>query len=303
MKRVPLLLALVGLFGALTGTSVHAQQSPPPPPKKICGDRACAGTTPTGTRVEAALAQSQKVPERDRAAPEPADPGPATWVTIEERLVPACMGNIRLTDDALCTAFFSCPPPTFRWFVWHEVTTHTRDESGNVERSVEPFEMIGSYCLGDDDPGVPDYGRAISLVTRGFRDLPFPRAAIDVAPAPTSLVNVPTAFYAGGEQSFSQTVTPVPGISVTVSARPVEWIWTWGDGSGEQSFDTPGVPKRPVVSHLYRDARDYTASVEVAWKGSFTLRGQTYDIPTPAYIPSPPVTVQVREARTQLVDQ
>jgi hypothetical protein len=296
------LLSLVAMLAAPAAFAQAPSAPPPPPPPKICGDKACAGATPTGARVEAELARSQDIKERKRATPPPADRGPATWVTIDEEIVPACSGNVRLTDDALCAAFFSCPEPTFRWFVWHEVTTHSRDENGVVATSVEPFRNIGTYCLGADDPGVPDYGRAISLVTRGFRDLPFPRADVEVAPAPTSLVHVPTAFYAGGEQSFSQTVTPVPGVSVTVTARPVSWTWTWGDGQ-QQTFDTAGVPRRPVVAHVYEEARDYSASVEVAWRGSFSLRGQTYDIPTPAYINSDPVTVQVREARTQLVDR
>jgi len=304
MRRVPFLaLGLLVVLGVLWAPSASAAKVPPPPPPKICADAACAGTTPNGARVEAVMAQSQEIKERRRATPPPPDSGPATWVEIDERIVPACSGNTRLTDDALCAAFFACPEPTFRWFVWHEVTTYTRDENGEITKDVEPFRNIGTYCLGADDPGVPDYGRAISLATRGFRDLPFPRAAIEVAPAPTSLVNVATAFYAGGEQTFSQTVTPVPGVSVTVTARPVSWQWTWGDGSPKKTFDTPGVPRRPVVAHTYSEARDYTASVEVAWKGSFSLRGQTYDIPTPAYITSPPVTVQVREARTELVDR
>ena len=41
------------------------------------------------------------------------------------------------------------------------------------------------------------------------------------------------------------------------------------------------------------------------WTGSFTLPGSTevFTIRTPATVTSPPVTVQVREARTQLVAQ
>jgi hypothetical protein len=126
---------------------------------------------------------------------------------------------------------------------------------------------------------------------------------VQVAPAPTSLVNVPTAFYAGGAQTFSQTVTPVPGISVTVTARPTSWTWHWGDGSSD-TFATPGEPRRPVVAHTYTDAADHGTWVEVSWKGSFTIAGsaEVFDIPTPAVVRSGTVTVQVREARTQLVD-
>ncbi len=237
--------------------------------------------------------------------PPPANPGPATWRTIEEQMTPTCHGNARENGaDALCAAAFSCDEGLIRWWVWQRVTTHTRDAEGNVRSDPGEWEQLpGSYCLGSDDPGVPDYGRAISLVQRGFRDLPLPKADIEVAPAPTSLVHVPTAFYAGGAQTFSQTVTPVPGISVTVTAKPTSWTWHWGDGTS-RTFTTPGEPRKPVVSHPYAQARDHAAYVEVSWKGSFTIGGssQVFDIPTPAVVTSDPVTVQVREARTQLVD-
>jgi len=221
-------------------------------------------------------------------------------------MTPACLTNTREGGaDSLCTAAFSCGEGLIRWFVYHQVTSWTRDEAGNVTPEVAPWEQLpGTYCLGSDDPGVPDYGRAILLVQRGFQDLPLPRAAVEVAPAPTSLVHVNTAFYAGGAQTFSQSVTPVPGITVTVTARPTSWTWHWGDGTSK-TFTTPGEPRRPVVTHSYAQARDFSAYVEVSWKGSFTIggSGEVFDIPTPAIVTSDPVTVQVREARTQLVDR
>jgi hypothetical protein len=65
------------------------------------------------------------------------------------------------------------------------------------------------------------------------------------------------------------------------------------------------VPKRPVVAHEYVKAQDYAVSVTTTWTGTFTIPGSTevFQIRTPAVVQSAPVTVQVREARTQLVDQ
>lgn len=218
-------------------------------------------------------------------------------------MAPACMGNSLNGADALCAAAVqSCAEGQIRWFVWQQEIRVVREPPARQEG---PWEQLpGTYCLGSDDPGVPDYGRAILLVQRGFQDLPLPRAAVEVAPAPTSLVHVNTAFYAGGAQTFSQSVTPVPGITVTVTARPTSWTWHWGDGTSK-TFTTPGEPRRPVVTHSYAQARDFSAYVEVSWKGSFTIggSGEVFDIPTPAIVTSDPVTVQVREARTQLVDR
>jgi hypothetical protein len=216
------------------------------------------------------------------------------------------MTNTRTDGDALCPAAFSCPAlDQMRWWIWQRETEWTRDEAGVVAPPVvgEWRQLPGSYCLGDDDPGVPTIGHVIAQVQTGFQDLPLPVAALQVDPAPTSLVNVPTAFFAGGAQSatFSPTIL---GTTVTINAKPTQWDWTWGDGTSATTT-TPGVPKRPVVSKEYRQARDYSVSVATTWTGTFTVAGssEVFPIRTPAVVQSAPVTVQVREARTQLVDR
>ena len=122
-------------------------------------------------------------------------------------------------------------------------------------------------------------------------------------PAPTSLVNIPTAFFAGGEQSATFTPT-ILDTTVTINATPTQWVWTWGDGTSSTTT-TPGVPKRPVVAHEYTQARDHQVSVATTWTGTFSVAGsdEVFAIRTPAVVQSPPVIVQVREARTQLVDE
>lgn len=266
--------------------------------------KASAVTDGGKIRTTVTTTQSDKVTGRDKATPPPSAAGPAQWTEVEEQMAPTCTGNSRESGDALCgAAVFTCPSPEIRFWVWHQYTQVVRDAAGTVTRTPGPWvQEPKTFCLGADDPGVPDYAKAISLVQTGFKDLPLPHAQLQVAPTPETLVNVPTAFYAGGAQTFTQTVTPVPGISVTVTAKPTSWVWTWGDGQSA-TFTTPGVPNKPVVSHTYTQAHDLQASVTVSWQGSFTIvgTGQAFDIPTPATVTSGPVTVQVREARTQLV--
>ena len=297
------LLVFVLLMLLLPPGQATAQSAPTCESLSGCAEAATSKQT-DGFRVTAG--RSDVVPGRGTPATHGEAPGRSTWLELDEYMTPACPTNGLHGADALCTAaLVTCPEGQIRWWVWHQETRGTRTADGGVDRQVGPWQQLpGSFCLGGDDPGVPDYGRAISMVQAGFKDLPLPRAEVRADPAPTSLVNVPTAFFAGGEQSFTQTVTPIPGISVTVTAKPIEWQWTWGDGQ-TGSFKTPGVPKRPVVAHPYAQAKDYQASVAVSWKGSFTIAGsgQVFDIPSPAVVPSEPVTVQVREARTQLVDQ
>lgn len=202
-------------------------------------------------------------------------------------------------------AVSSCPAEDqLRFWIWHKTDDHVRDDGDNVTTTEGQWNQLpGSYCLGPDDPGVPTIGQVIAQVQAEFRNLPLPVAGVQVDPAPTSLVNIPTAFFAGGAQSATFNPT-ILGTSVTINAKPTSWEWTWGDGT-TQTTSTPGVPKRPVVAHEYRQAKDYSVSVATTWTGTFSVAGspEVFPIRTPAVVQSAPVDVQVREARTQLVDQ
>lgn len=232
-------------------------------------------------------------------------PGRRQWKTLEERLVPACVGNGLGNAQVLCAAAVNtcAGDDQIRYWIWQRETTHTRDETGVVTSGAPgPWvQLPSSYCLGPDDPGVPTIGRIIAQVQVDFRNLPLPVAGIQTAPTPTSLVNVPTAFFAGGAPTATFTPT-ILGTTVTINAKASAWQWTWGDGT-KTTTSTPGVPKRPVVSHLYPRAGSYQVGLTTIWTGTFTLPGTTevFTIRTPAPVPSEPVTVQVREARTQLV--
>lgn len=312
MRYLRLLAVLTFMIGLAQGTA-YAQESPP---GGICGSKACPvdanaesrGDTirATVTNTKPAKGVSDKVP-RGTPATHGDAPGRREWKTLEEVMAPACTGNTRTGGaDALCPGAFACPAlDQLRWWVWQRETAWSRDDAGVTAPPVvgEWYQLPGSYCLGDDDPGVPTIGRVIAQVQTGFQDLPLPVAALQVDPAPTSLVNVPTAFFAGGQQSATFTPT-ILGTTVTINAKPTQWVWTWGDGTSTTTT-TPGVPKRPVVAHEYEQAGDVAVSVATTWTGTFTVAGssEVFPIRTPAVVQSAPVTVQVREARTELVDQ
>jgi hypothetical protein len=287
---------------ALQPVSALANGGDPYETVEQAGTHTQVTTKPGG--FEAAGAVSEKVPGRDKATPGGQAARLSAWTTVAEKMAPTCSGNSRQGGDTLCgAAVYTCPPAQVRFWIWHQEVRWARAADGTVTHIDGPWvQEPGSYCLGPDDPGVPDYAKAIALVQAGFQNLPLPRAKVQVAPAPQTLVHVPTAFYAGGAQTFTQTVTPVPGIRVTVTAKPTSWTWTWGDGT-TGTFDTPGEPSKPVVSHTYGRTGTLTARVAVSWEGSFTLAGsdQVLDIPTPAVVSSDPVPVQVGQARTQLV--
>lgn len=308
MKRVVFGLIFAASASLIGGTAAAA----PTPPCLSCDGEVAAGAEAAGDVINVNTEKKNILPSDDVPARRKATPGGEAsarteWVELEEEYVtPACFGNGLHGDDALCQgAVTTCGPGRLRFWIWHRYVDAKRNPDGTVTRTERPWEQLpGSYCLGGDDPGAPNYARAIAEIERGFAQLPLPTSGIEVAPAPTSLVRVPTAFYAGGEQSFQQTVSPA-GVTVTVRAEPTSWTWHWGDGSAPQTFTTPGVPRRPVVSHTYEAPRDYSAQVAVTWKGTFTIAGssEVFEIANEATVTSPPVTVQVREARTELVDR
>lgn len=295
------------LLGA--GSPQAWSQTPTMVDGPVCGQKGCqteASGTDKGTiAVGVTASLSDKVPGRGIPATHGDAPGRRQWLTVEEYVAPACSGNSLDGPDLLCTAAVtSCAAEDqVRFFIWHRETSWVRDDAGGETSTVgEWTQLPGSYCLGPDDPGMPTIGQVIAQVQRAFQDLPLPVAGVRVDPAPTSLVNIPTAFFAGGQQEATFTPT-ILGTQVSITATPAQWQWTWGDGTS-MTTDNPGVPKRPVVAHEYTRSADYSVGVTTTWTGTFTVAGspEVFQIRTPAIVQTPPVTVQVREARTELVD-
>jgi hypothetical protein len=206
----------------------------------------------------------------------------------------------------LCgAAVNTCPDGQIRFWVYHRVLEYTRQNGVTTSRVIRDwYEEDGTYCLGADDPQVPTIARVIDQVRTGFAHLPLVAAQVQSDPGPTTVVNMKTAFSAGTSQP--QTFDPVLlGVTVHVTAKPVEWQWTWGDGSTSVT-DTPGVPKQPVVTHTYTRVADAPVTVVVKFVGTFAVGNDPtqYDIQQPAFSPpSAPVIVRVREARSQLVSR
>lgn len=302
IKAVSQTLAASLMVIAIVPSQALAQEVP----KKTCYPKCVTSVEGGAGRLTATATNgaSDTVPNRGTPATHGDAPGRRAWTTLEEVVVPTCQGNTRTSIDFLCLgAVTSCAAADqTRYWVWHRETQHTRDDAGAVT-SIEGewAQLPGSFCLGPDDPGVPTIGQVIAQVQSGFRNLPLPVAAMQVAPAPTTLVSIPTAFFAGGQQeaTFNPTIL---GTTVEISAKPSRWDWTWGDGTSG-STSTPGVPKRPVVSHEYAQARDYQVGLATTWTGTFTVAGsaEVFPIRTPAVVVSAKVVVQVREARSELV--
>lgn len=288
-----------------------AAASPKPVPRPTAVDDNClsgcntdANTVVTAAQDHFGLKQHRKdsdaVPHRGKVTDGGSDVK-QSWTHTEEYVTPYCSGNGLHGGDAMCMAAATyCQDGRVGFWVWHQVTTFTRDPapSKTVTKTVGSWtQEDGIYCLGADDPGVPTIGKVVSWVQDHFENLAITPAAVKAAPAPRTLVNIETRLSAGSA-SVVDIPTSTPWANVVVHAKPLRWRWYFGDGTVSPAMTTPD------VTHIYLQARLHKGvHVEVEWGGTFSVVGdpQAYPIVGTAAVRSGDITLDVREARTELV--
>ena len=298
--RVRSNLSVLGLSVVLLTVGLMTKGSAEAEPEPVCL-RCVVAVSPArdaGTiDVVARSGTSDRVPGRGDGSQGEA-PGRTEWITIEEFATPACGSNGLNGPQALCIGVVSsCPADDqVRFWIWHRVTEHRLGPPRTAVIGAWSPER-GSFCLGPDDPGVPDIGRVVSLVQVAFRSVPLPVFTTRTSPAPRTLVNLPTRFSAGEAKPLRFSLVLV-GVPVLITATPVSWAWTFGDG-------TTGTTTGPSTEHVYARAGEEAASVRVTWHGSFSLGGspEVFVIRAPVYVQGLVTAVDVRQARTELVDR
>lgn len=289
-------LSQVLLVAAMPLLAAWSQSEPVVPIGPGCFPTCAQTVSGRDEVIEVAVARgvSETVPGRGNGTDGEA-PGRTEWVTREERIAPACSENGVGGPDVLCTnAVGSCPVGQIRYWVWHRVTEH---ELGPPRtRTVGEWKQEpGSYCLGSDDPGVPDIARVLAQMQTAFDNLPLPKFGTQINPAPRTLVNIPTRLTAGSVNAatFSPTLL---GVRVTITARPTSWSWTFGDR-------TTATTSTPMTEHVYLEPERVGASVRVTWTGTFTVGSspEVFPIRAPAFVQGPVSEVEVMQARAQLV--
>ena len=133
---------------------------------------------------------------------------------------------------------------------------------------------------------------------RQFQSVVVRKGVADVSPQPETLVNIPTVFTTETDDAYPIPLTLL-GQSVVITAEPVRWTWSFGDG---ESGSTTARGTQGRVEHEYRAAGDRSARVVIEWSGTFTVNGGApQPITGTATTTGDPATVQVREARSELV--
>lgn len=110
---------------------------------------------------------------------------------------------------------------------------------------------------------------------------PLPLAEIELDPSAEGIVQLPTWFWLGNDtagQAFTLGPINLDGYSLTVTATPVRYIWTFGDGQNATTASSggPGGASLAAVTHTYSEKGTYNVGVSVVWQGltTFTYEGK-----------------------------
>ena len=218
---------------------------------------------------------------------------------INEQVAATCMGNGLLSGwDRLCgAAVLTCPVrEEFRFWIWHQ---RVDVKVGNPDVvTFGPWKQEqGTFCLGPDDPGVPNVVttlvKAYAEFEQKVRLLTPPE--VKTTPGPRTLVNYETTFRASNATPFAFDVT-VTGLTVHLLVHPTSFRWSFGDGTVTETTD-------PTAMHIYHGKGARRLRVDITWGGTFTVgnAAEVYAIDPPATVTGASSILTVVEARAENV--
>jgi hypothetical protein len=130
-----------------------------------------------------------------------------------------------------------------------------------------------------------------------------PRPRLARSPRAVGLTGLRSFFWLGRDLPVVSAQASIPGLVVTAEARPVQYVWTFGDGA-HKTTSQPGRPwtrKRPGnIAHLYETKGRYDVSLEVIWQARWQTNGSAWQ-PLGYFSNSDAVSYPVREMRSMLV--
>lgn len=172
------------------------------------------------------------------------------------------------------------------------------DPTNSLQRFGQPF------CSEASDPVISDPAEAepeappMPVVTLAdFRRLDIAPSKIESDSGGFGLIRANTNFYATDKpQTLNTTMLGQP---VAIQAIPVQWTFTYGDGSAPLVSTTPGGPQREfnqetTTSHAYQQTGTFPVTVATAYRGQFSVNGGPWiAIPGTASVPSTPVEADI----------
>ncbi len=154
-------------------------------------------------------------------------------------------------------------------------------------------------CLGPGAAGVDPRLAVIALVRSEFKDFPLEKALVETHPGGQSLVNAAT-FASSSIDGRDVVERTILGFPVRVTAVATTYTWHFGDGTSVSTASQDSPPAE--VQHTYRQAGAVAVSLDVDYRGTFTVgtSAEVYEADGVAHILGPTTGLVLREARSQL---
>ncbi|WP_223915506.1 hypothetical protein [Arthrobacter sp. NicSoilC12] len=142
-------------------------------------------------------------------------------------------------------------------------------------------------------------GQIAAQIQTKFQQLPINAGRSVMQPSPHTLRGAETNFYAEAiEQTFG---VDMLGQSVAIVAKPVQYAWSYGDGTslGPQAVAGGPLPQdrwgeKTLTSHVYTQTGDFPVVLTTHFQGTYSVNGgPPLPIPGQGQFSSPPQTVSV----------
>ncbi|MCW2620578.1 MAG: hypothetical protein JWL64_180, partial [Frankiales bacterium] len=207
----------------------------------------------------------------------------------------ACSGNTAVSSGNICNGAVNCPDPTeTRYWVYDATVTVTPGQP-NTQSA---WRLTATQCLNLDPATAPSLAAVAAQVETDFVRKRPATPTVTITPASGILVTLTNTLSAGDANPVRLPPDNILGLPVVITATPVRWHWDFGD-------HTTQTTTAPSTTHVWHTKGSVQVTATVEWTGTFTLAGftGTFPITGTARVTSPPTTVTVHEARTQLVDR
>jgi hypothetical protein len=217
---------------------------------------------------------------------------------LEQRLIPACPGNSPAAADP---TYPSCASASQYCASTQQQGTSFWLFTRPVDQDVG-WRLAGQQCLGAADAAALAAAPVPVVTADDFRRLPLPAGVVHIQPGNgRTLVNVPTNVYLNVSTVILPTV--VLGQAVRVRGIPVDYRWSFGDGSVLRTSD-PGAPYPDLrTTHVYTAPGVVPIGLSTTYRGEYSVAGGPWlPIDGTAQVVTPPVDLTVVTTRGELVD-
>ena len=105
-----------------------------------------------------------------------------------------------------------------------------------------------------------------------WAQVPLSSPAFAISPSRVGITQLPSWFWVMGGRGAVTVTADINGYSVTTTATPVAYEWSFGDGSSGTSL-APGGESSPSVTHTYTYKGTYIVTLSVDYSGTYSYAG------------------------------